>query len=486
MAEALLGVDLGTSGVKALVVALDGAVLGEAVVEYPVRRPAPGAAEGDPEEWWRATATAVRSAVSRAGPGTRVLGVGLAGQMHGVVLTGPGGRPTRPAVLWPDQRALSVLDRWNELPTSLRVRLANPVVPGMAGPLVDWLTTVEPDAVAAAEWVLSPKDWLRLRMVGRAATDPSDASATLLWDIPADRWCEAVLRAQDLREDLLPLVSRSAEIAGELGAEVADELGLRAGTPVAAGAADTAAGLLATGPAPGEVQLTVGTGAQLVRLVDDTSPASEDAVGAGRPVVHRYRRAEDTGWYWMAAVQNAGLALDWVRAVVRADREELADAARHGSSGGVLFVPHLTGERTPLVDPTATASLRGLRLDHDRRTVLTAAIEGVAFAVRHAAGELPGPAPDALRLTGGGLTEPAVRQLVADVLGVPLRPVEVRSAAAVGAAHLAAGALGLPSPPVAESVGETVLPGPRAEELAEGFARYREAVEPPDEDDHHH
>ncbi len=244
---------------------------------------------------------------------------------------------------------------------------------------------------------------------------------------------------------------------------------------MATGAGDTPAALLATGLTPGEVQLTVGSGAQLVA-------ATDTATGHADPVVHLYRTAASHGWYQMGAVQNAGLALDWARRVLNADWPEVyaASAAGEPGAGGVVFVPHLTGERTPVLDASATASLTGLRLSHDRATVLQAVAEGVAFAIRHAAdallAALPGPTPTSFRLAGGGTRDPHFRQLLADVLGVPLEPIRARSASAVGAATLAATAANLPTPQ-AQLVREApITPGARSEHYRTAFTRYAEAV----------
>ncbi|RCV47879.1 xylulokinase [Marinitenerispora sediminis] len=470
--RALLGIDLGTSGVKALVTGVDGAALGEADAEYPVVSARPGWAETDPGLWWSATVRAVRAALAgareRAGD-CAVAAIGLDGQMHGLVLADAAGRPVRPALLWADQRAAAVLGRWTGLPAGLRGRLANPLVPGMTGPLLRWVAEHEPEAAAAARWALLPKDWLRLRLTGAAGTEPSDASATLLWDVPADGWSAEAAAAVDLPERLLPPVLPSGAAAGGLTAAAARELGVAPDVPVAAGAGDTPAALLATGLRPGQAQVTVGSGAQVVTLAGTAEPV---------PGVHVYRTATAAGWYRMAAVQNAGIALDWVRGLLGTSWPELYESADTGAPGadGVTFVPHLTGERTPVLDPAATGALSGLRLASDRGTVLRAALEGVALSVRHAASALPGGLPPQVRLAGGGTRHPAFRRLLADVLGVELHPVRLRSASALGAALLAAEAAGLPAPPIALEEAEPVRPGERSADYEPVFARYLERV----------
>jgi xylulokinase len=465
--QALLGIDLGTSGVKAVLLGGDGRLLAEATAGYPVDSPHPGWAETDPAAWWRAVAAAVRAARDQAG-GTRVAAVGIDGQMHGLVLTDAAGQPLRPALLWADARAVEETAAWRRLPEPRRAALANPIVPGMTGPLLRWVARHEPRTYRRARWALLPKDWVRHRLTGTAATDPSDASATLLWDLPADRWAEDVAAGVGVDAELLPPVVGSGAPAGTLRPDAAGTLGLPAGIPVAAGAADTAAALLATGLAdPAEVQLSVGTGGQIVRPVPHPAPAHE-------PRTHLYRAAVPDRWYAMAAVQNAGLALDWVRRTLQASWSELYGAARSRPPGalGVTFVPYLSGERTPVLRSDARGAWVGLGLAADRAALLQATVEGVAFALRHALEALPGPRPDQLRLAGGGSLDPRFRALLADVLHAELRPVEVRSASAIGAALLAATAAGLPPPAVPQRAGEPVGPSAQAAAYDEAFDRY--------------
>jgi xylulokinase len=469
--RAVLGIDLGTSGAKAVLLAADGRLLAEATGGYPVDSPRPGWAETDPAAWWRAVAAAVRDARERAGR-VDVAAVGIDGQMHGLVLADAAGRPLRPALLWADARAVGETAAWRRLPEPRHAALANPIVPGMTGPLLRWVARHEPETYRRARWALLAKDWVRHQLTGTAATDPSDASATLLWDLPADRWARDVAVDVGVDPEFLPAVLASGEAAGALRPDAAELLRLPAGTPVAAGAADTAAALLATGLAdPAEVQLSVGTGGQVVRPVLRPVPASASSV-------HLYRAATPDRWYAMAAVQNAGLALDWVRRTLQASWSELYGAARANPPGalGVTFVPYLSGERTPVLRSGASGAWFGLGLAADRTALLQAAVEGVAFALRHALEALPGPRPDQLRLTGGGALDPRFRALLADVLRVELRPVEVRSASAVGAALLGAAAAGLPPPAIPLGAGEPVAPSPQSAAYDQAFDRYVQLV----------
>ncbi len=438
-----LGLDLGTSSVKALLLAESGAALGEGSAPYSVRAPRPGWAESSPEDWWTAVLEAADAAVDRRGAGVKALG--LSGQMHGVVLTDGLGRPLRPAILWADARSGAELAAYRGLDGDLRRRLANPPAVGMAGPSLLWLRDHEPDDYASARWALQPKDWLRMRLTGEVAAEPSDASATLLYDLIADEWSHAAVEALGLRAGLLAALIPSASVAGPLTTEAAGALGLRKGLPVAAGAADTAAAMLGAGLLrPGPVQLTVGTGGQIVTPKEEPDPDPR-----GR--THLYRAAVPRLWYSMAAIQNAGLALEWVRKVIGVSWEEVYEEAFAvpPGSGGVAFLPYLSGERTPRFDPGARGVWTGLGLDHTRGHLLRAALEGVAFALREGLEALEdlGVTAHELRLAGGGASGPrgssveAWRQLLADVLGRPLwlLPDEISAVASARGAALLAG-----------------------------------------------
>jgi xylulokinase len=362
--------------------------------------------------------------------------------MHGLVMTAADGRALRPALLWADSRATGALRAYRELGRAALDRLANPLFPGMAGPMLAWVAACEPDVYAGARWALSPKDWLRGRLTGEIHAEPSDASATLLYDVAGDRWDLGVVEALGLDTGLLaPLLPSAAAVAGRLTASVAAELGLPAGLPVAAGAGDTAAAVLGSGIfGASDIQLTVGTGAQVIRPL--AAPVNRAEAG-----VHLFRLASPSGWYQMGATLSAGLSLNWVREVLNASWEELyASASRAPALGDPVFVPHLTGERTPYCDPSLRGSWSSLALASDRASLLRSALEGTAFAIRDALDALlgpAGPAPACLRLAGGGTVATGWRQLLADVLGVPLYAVDVPAASGRGAALLGAIAAGL-------------------------------------------
>jgi xylulokinase len=348
----------------------------------------------------------------------------------------------------------------------------------MTGPTLLWLRDHEPEVYAAARWALQPKDWLRLRLTGETAAEPSDASATLLYDLRSDGWDYHVLEALGLRSNLLAPLVASADVAGTLTNEAAQSLGLRAELPVAAGAGDTAAAQLGGGLLrPGPVQLTVGTGGQIVapKSIPEPDPHLR---------THLYRAAAPDLWYSMAAIQNAGLALEWARTTLGASWEEVYEEAFTVApgAGGVVFLPYLSGERTPHFDPDARGAWVGLGLDHGRGHLLRAALEGVAFALREGleALEEAGAAAPELRLAGGGTAEKPWQQLLADVLGRPLRVLPgglAAVASARGAALLAGTASGVYGPSeeiLAPEPDHSVLPGDAAHDYQTPYARYRE------------
>lgn len=475
----LLGLDLGTGSVKAILISETGVVLGEASAAYAVESPMPGCAETAPENWWDAVAGAVREAVGQRGAG--VGAIGLSGQMHGVVLSDASGLPLRPAVLWADTRSREQLAAYRDLAPELRWKLANPPAAGMAGPSLLWLRDHEPEAYEAARWALQPKDWLRLCLTGEASAEHSDASATLLYDLEDGGWSREISDALGLRTDCFAPLVGSHSVAGTLTSEAADHLGLKTGLPVAAGAADTAAAILGAGlPGSGTPQLTVGTGGQIVALREEPVPDPE-----GR--IHLYRTAwEAPGrFYSMAAIQNAGLALEWARKVLGASWDDVYREAFEVPSGSddLLFLPYLSGERTPHLDPDARGAWVGLGLEHGRGHLLRAALEGVAFALREGleALEAAGVSATELRLAGGGAIEEPWRQLLADVLErqLLLLPDSVAaSASARGAAILAGLASGAFEAgdvrDLTPDVQRSISPGVDGGTYVDTYARFKE------------
>ncbi|KAM3116354.1 xylulokinase [Phormidesmis sp. 146-33] len=466
----LLGIDLGTGSVKALLMTIDGTPIAQSSHPYLVNAPHPGWAETNPEDWWSAVAIAVRKAVQNRG--NQIQAIGLSGQMHGVVLSDANSQPLYPAILWADTRASEQLYRYHAI-LDLQNRLANPITTGMAGTSLLWLQKHEFALYTIARWAFQPKDWLRFRLTGTATAEPSDASGTLLFDLLSDRWSTSVLDRLNLRSDWLPPLIASHNIAGYLTPAAAASLNLPIGLPVISGAADTAAALLGSGLLdPGIVQLTIGTAAQIATLRSEPIPHPHYHT-------HLYRSALPDQWYALAALQNAGLALEWVRNLLSMSWSEVYAEAFTVSPGcqGLTFLPYLTGERTPHLDPHARGSWVGLGLHHTRSHLMRAALEGVAFSLRQGLNALreTGITPTSLRLAGGGTIEPAWKQLLADILQLPLHPVTVTAASVRGAAILAGlrtGTYTFATVPKMVVALEEILPKPPNSELEAAWHRY--------------
>ncbi len=466
-----LGIDLGTGSVKALLIDGAGKVVAEASRAYPVSSPAPGYAETAPETWWAETVAAVRACCE--GRGDAVRGVGLSGQAHGLVVIGDDEKPLRPAILWADQRATAEMDAVLALPEAARLPLANPVVSGMAGLSLLWLRRNEPATYAAIRRVLSPKDWLRLMMTGEVATEPSDASMTLLYDIQKDDWATEFLRALDIDAGILAPLVESTEVAGRLTAAAAAELGLPAGTPVAAGLADSAACLFGMGQTrPGATILQVGSGIQIMSVVESVEPRIQ-------PFYNSYRGVARS-LYSMAALQNGGTVFEWARGILGASWEEMYRAGfdENPGNGGVIFLPYAAGERAPLLDPNATAGWSHMRLGCTRAQTIRSVFEGVALAVRDSWDALRGVgvSADRILLTGGGSVDPRWRRMLADIVQTPLVPAHKLGNATIGAAYLGGIAAGhwrgVEEIPVPDELGTPVEPQP-LDGLDDLLARFR-------------
>lgn len=438
--SALLGLDLGTSSVKAILLGVDGRVHGEGVAAYADERPRPGWSEQDPEAWWRATRVAVRTALAAAArdDGVEVLGIGVAGQMHTFVLADAGLRPVRPAITWMDTRAEAWLERVRVViaDADLGAALANTAVLGLTLLPLLWLREHEPEALERAVTLLLAKDLLRARLTGTAASEATDASATLLFDVPARSWSLSAARRFGLPDTLFPPLGPSAASAGPLTATAAAALGLKAGVPVAYGAGDQQAAAVGMGTlAPGDAQLMVGTGAQALVVRRSATPDP-----SGR--LHTFCHV--AGYVQQASVNNAGAALEWVRRLLGLSWAQLY-AAPLDASGLPTFVPFLTGERTPLMKGHARGAWLGLGAGADAASLAAAAVAGVVTSIDDAVDTLRsrGALGAVVRASGGGMRVPTFAQAVADALETPVEVVERGAASAVGAALLGGVAAGV-------------------------------------------
>jgi len=424
-----LGIDLGTSSLKVLALSEEGHTVRQGQAPIPLTHPRPGWAEQDPEAWWTALCQAIPQALQ--GLRGRVVALGLSGQMHGTVLTDTEGRPLAPAVIWADRRSEEVLaDYRDRLPETALEALHNPIVPGFTGPTLFWVSKHQAELLKRARWVLQPKDWLRFRLTHTIGAEPSDASATLLFEPARGGWSEAVLQALGLDPELLPPLGAPATIAGYLNAQAAQELGLPAGVPVAFGAADQAAAALGNGILnAGQAQIGLGTGGQVLKVYEHPV----------RPPlgVHLFCHAIPQRWYHLGAILNLGLALHWVQGVLSISWSKLLQLADQAfGAQGPIFLPYLVGERTPYLNPQARAAWIGLTVEHTQVDLARSALEGILLALKEAALAVDLSDVGSIRLAGGILRTRQVPQLLADLLGMSLDIPKSPEASAWGAALL--------------------------------------------------
>jgi xylulokinase len=487
MAEPLfLGLDVGTSGVKAILVASSGAVVAGATTPLAMATPRPGWAEQDPAAWWDATLSSIR-ALRRQRPDATIAAVGISGQMHSSVFLDRKGEVIRPALLWCDGRTTAECAEITEKvggEERLRDLACNPALEGFTLPKVLWLRRHEPDAFARLATVLLPKDYIRYRLTGVLATEPSDASATLMYDTARLRWSDEILSAVGLTTSIVPDVGGSAEVLGCVTAEAASVSTIPAGTPVVGGGADNACGAAGVGViTPGEAVSSWGTSGTVL------APMSEPQVDP-RLRAHTFCHVVPDTWYMMGVVLSAGGAFGWYREQFARELADPADAAKQldreaasveRGAGGVTFLPYLQGERTPHRDASARGALLGLSLAHTRAHVTRAVLEGVCFALRDSLTILQelGLSPSHLLLTGGGARSPFLRQLQAEVFGLPVSTVNREEGPAYGAALLAAvgaGAFGSMADAVRATLTRATPQHPDRQahlEYGEPYRRYR-------------
>lgn len=445
----LLGLDVGTSGVKALLVSMDGEVVASSTTALTLSTPRPGWAEQDPDAWWDASVASIRDIRERT-PSARITGVGISGQMHSSVFLDAKGKVIRPALLWCDGRTTAECREIEQRvggEERLRDLVANPALEGFTLPKVLWLRNHEPAAFARLATVLLAKDYIRYRLTGELATEPSDASATLMYDTTRWRWSSDVLRAVGLSESMVPRVGGSAEVLGHVNKDGSAACGLPLGTPVVGGGADNACGAAGVGAiAPGDMVSSWGTSGTLL------APTDQPRVDPGLRA-HTFCHVAPNTWYIMGVVLSAGGAFAWYRDQFARElagdpqiNQRLNDEAAGIPPGadGVTFLPYLQGERTPHRNALARGAFLGLSLAHTRAHLTRAVLEGVCFALRDSLSILQslGLSPNVLLLTGGGARSVFVRRLQAEILGVDVTTVNREEGPAYGAALLAAVGIG--------------------------------------------
>jgi len=436
-----LGIDIGTGGSRALLVDERGKLKGAFTASHEdMQMLMPMWAEQRPENWWDAAQAAVRGVLQQAGvSGKDVRGIGLSGQMHGLVLLDAANNVVRPSLIWCDQRSQPQVNFINRSVTPEMVLrcTANPVVTGFTLPKLLWVRDNEPEQFAKVKKVLLPKDYIRFRLTGEYATDVSDASGTALFDVVKRQWSYELADALNIDRNILPGVYESSAIAGKVTGAAAEALGLAAGTPVVGGGGDQAASAVGNGIVEaGIMSCTLGTSGVVFAHMDEPHYDPK-----GR--VHTFCHAVPEKWHVMGVTQGAGLSLQWFRNQLAAGVEynSLTKEAASTAPGaqGLFWLPYLMGERTPHLDATARAAWVGLTAKHTRGDMVRAIIEGVCYSQRDGLDIIKGMGVpvESIRVSGGGATSPFWRQVLADVLNTRIVILETQKGSAYGAALLA-------------------------------------------------
>jgi xylulokinase len=446
----LLGIDIGTSGTKTILIDENGKTRASRTVEYPLLTPRPGWAEQKPDDWWKATCESCQAVIakSRIKP-DEIQGVGLSGQMHGSVFLDEKGRVIRPAILWCDARTAAECD---EIMTKVGPRrmhelVSNPALAGFTVPKVVWLRNHEPEKYAKVRQILLPKDYVRYKLTGEYAAEVSDAAGTAMFDVKNRRWSEELLKILDIPIEWLPKVYESYDVVGKISGPAAKATGLAKGTPVIGGGADNTCGAVGSGiVVEGRVMTSLGTSGVIFAPTNEPQVDPQERL---HTFVHSTRRQ----WYLMGVVLSAGMSLQWYRnEMAEAERAEAkkkkrdvydlmmaqADKTPVGAEG-LFFLPYLMGERSPHKDPHARGAFVGLSFRHGKGHLIRAIVEGVAFALRDSLEIMKdlGTKMDEVRLIAGGAKSPFWRKTIANVFGLPIAIPEKTEGPAMGAAILA-------------------------------------------------
>ncbi len=474
----LLGIDVSTTGVKALLVDESGAVVGDVTTLHDLSTPRPLWSEQNPHDWWNGAVRSVREALQQAGAsGEDVCAVGLTGQMHGLVLLDESGEVLRPAILWNDQRTGAQCEEITQRVGAQRLidLTGNRALTGFTAPKILWVRENEPEVYARTAHILLPKDYVRYRLTGDYAVDKADGSGMILFDLKQRDWSPEVLAALEIPAEWLPKTYEGSEVTGVIGAEAAALTGLKAGTPVVGGGGDQAAQAMGVGVIQsGIVALTLGTSGVVFASTDAPFVEKE-----GR--LHAFCHALPNTWHLMGVMLSAAGSLRWYRDTLApgVSFDDLLAPAAGVPAGaeGLLFLPYLTGERTPHPDPLARGGFIGLTVRHTQAHMTRAVLEGVAFGLRDSM-ELVRSAGlgriEQVRVSGGGAKSALWRQILADVMNAELVTVNTTEGAAFGAALLAGVGAGLWATP-AQACAATIQVVSKTSPNPEAVAFYEQA-----------
>ncbi|MDE2637160.1 MAG: xylulokinase [Chloroflexota bacterium] len=443
----LMGLDISTTGAKALIIDETGAVIASANAPQPISQPKPLWSEQNPSDWWDGISASIRAALADSGlRGDDISAIGLTGQMHGLVLLDAKGDALRPSILWNDQRTQAQCDYMTEVIGADRLLelTGNPAVTGFTAPKILWVRDNEPEIYAKAAQVLLPKDYIRYKLTDAYATDLAGAAGTSLLNVAERAWSADVLDALEIPPEWLPPVHEGTEVTSTISAAGAAATGLKAGTPVVGGGGDQAAGAIGMGcVTPDVIGVTVGTSGVVFAPLNSYAYEPE-----GR--LHAFCHAVPDTWHFMGVMLSAAGSLQWYKDTFAPDLEfdallAEADEVSAGSEG-LFFLPYLTGERTPHPDPLARGAFIGMTSRHTRGHMTRAVLEGVAFGLKDSftlIDQAGLPEQFEVRISGGGAKSPIWQGIIADVLAAPLVNVNTTEGGAFGAAILASVAAGL-------------------------------------------
>lgn len=480
----LIGVDLGTSGTKTVLFAEDGTVAASCTIEYPLYQPQNGWAEQDPLDWWNAVCGTTKAVIAKAGiSASEIKGVGLSGQMHGLVMLDKSGNVLRKSIIWCDQRTAKECEEITQKvgAENLIKITANPALTGFTASKIMWVKNNEPEIYEKCAHILLPKDFIRYKLTGEFATEVSDASGMQLLDVPNRKWSDQVLDALQIEKSLLGKVYESPEITGKVTKAASDLTGLAEGTAVVGGAGDNAAAAVGTGTVQdGRAFTTIGTSGVVFA---HTSKLSIDPKGR----VHTFCCAVPGAWHVMGVTQGAGLSLKWFRdnfcheemiaaAGMKKDPYFLMDKQAEEipiGSDRLLYLPYLMGERTPHLDPNCRGVFFGLSAMHTRQHLLRAVMEGVTFSQRDSVEVLRemGVSINEMLACGGGGSSPLWRQMLADVYGCPVKTVVSKEGPALGVAILAGAGTGVYSS-VQDGCAAVIKTNPPQNPISQNSAEY--------------
>ena len=444
----VMGLDIGTSGVKALILSKTGEVISTANESYPLATPNSGWAEQNPNDWWQSVIKVIDKVVKKGNiEADKIAGLSLSGQMHSSVFLDDNMEVIRPAILWSDTRTAKqckeIIEKTGGLDNLIN-KVSNPALEGFTAPKILWLKENEPKNYQKINFVLMPKDYIRYKLTGEINTEVSDAAGTLLFDVKKQEWSKEIIEKLDLDYNILPPVLNSIDIAGQINKSTAEMTSLSLGTPVAAGGADNACGAVGSGIIK-EGRVMVSIGSSGVVLAQSSQPKADQK---GR--IHLFNHAKPDSWYMMGVMLSAGMSFNWLKEKLfqdKLDYDNLNQKAANVEVGseGLIFLPYLYGERTPHADANARGVFFGISGRHQQKHFIRAVMEGVTFGLKDSLRLIEKQNVDIkeIRAIGGGAKSEVWQQIMADILGYPINLLNVEEGPAYGAALIAGVGVGL-------------------------------------------